>query len=39
MGDNIDTVSKNTETLVDAIKEVGLQINVGKTTYMLLARH
>jgi hypothetical protein len=25
LGDNIDTVKKNTETLVDASKEVGLQ--------------
>jgi hypothetical protein len=30
---------KNTETLIDAIKEVGLEINVGKTKYMLLSHH
>jgi hypothetical protein len=28
LGDNIDTVKKNTETLIDASKEVGLEINV-----------
>jgi hypothetical protein len=39
LGDNIDTVKKNTETLIDASKEVGLEINVVKTKYMLLSRH
>jgi hypothetical protein len=28
-----------TETLTDASKEVGLEINVDKTMYMLLSRH
>jgi hypothetical protein len=27
LGDNIDTIKKNTETLIDAGKEVGLEIN------------
>jgi hypothetical protein len=39
LGDNIDTINKNTETLTDASKEVGLEINVEKTKYMLLSRH
>jgi hypothetical protein len=30
-GDNTDNIKKNTETLIDAIKEVGLEINVEKT--------
>jgi hypothetical protein len=38
LGDNIDTVKENTETLIDASKEVGLEINVGETKYMLLSR-
>jgi hypothetical protein len=32
MGDNVDTIKKNTETLIDANKEVGLKINVDKTS-------
>jgi hypothetical protein len=36
LGDNIDTIKKNTETLIDARMEVGLEINVEKTKYMLL---
>jgi hypothetical protein len=39
LGDNIDTVKKNTETLIDASKEVGLEINVEKTKCMFLPCH
>jgi hypothetical protein len=39
LGDNIDTIEKNTETLIDASKEVGLEINEEKTKYMLLSCH
>jgi hypothetical protein len=39
LGDNINTVKKNTETLIDASKKVGLEINAEKTKYMLLCRH
>jgi hypothetical protein len=39
LGDNIDTIKKNTKTLIDASKEVGLEINVEETKYMLLSRH
>jgi hypothetical protein len=37
--DNIDTIKKNTEALIAASKEVGLEINVEKTKYMLLSRY
>jgi hypothetical protein len=39
LGDNIDTITKNTETLIDASKEVGLDVNARKTKYMLLYYH
>jgi hypothetical protein len=39
LGDNKDTIKKNTETLIDASKEGGLEINAEKTKYMLLSRH
>jgi hypothetical protein len=32
LGDNIDTIKKNNEHLIDASKEVGLEINVEKTS-------
>jgi hypothetical protein len=39
LGDNIDTIKKNMETLIDASKEVGLEVNTEKTKYMLLSCH
>jgi hypothetical protein len=39
LGDNIDTVKKNKEAVIDAYKEVVLEINVEKTKYILLPRH
>jgi hypothetical protein len=38
LGGNIGTVDKNTETLIDASKEVGLEVNVEKTKCMLVSR-
>jgi hypothetical protein len=35
----MDAIKKNIETLTDACKEVGLEINLKKTKYMLLSRH
>jgi hypothetical protein len=39
LGDNIDTIKKDTETLIDASKEVGLDINIEKASicYCLVA--
>jgi hypothetical protein len=38
LGDNIDTIT-NTQTLIDASKELGLEVNTEKTKYKLLSRH
>jgi hypothetical protein len=37
--DNINTIKKNTVTLIDVSKEVGLEVNTDKTKYVLLHRH
>jgi hypothetical protein len=39
LGDNIDNMRENTKTLIDASKEVGPEISVKETKYMLLSRH
>jgi hypothetical protein len=39
VGGNIDTIKKNTETLIGASKDVDLEVNAEKTKYMLLSRH
>jgi hypothetical protein len=38
LGENVGTVQKNTEALLDAGKEVGLEVNSKKTKYMLMSR-
>jgi hypothetical protein len=39
LGNNIDAIKKNMETLIDASKEVGLEVNTANTKYVLLSRH
>jgi ribosomal protein S2 len=39
LGDSVYTIKKNTQTLFDAGKEVGLEVNTEKTKYMLLSHH
>jgi hypothetical protein len=39
LGDNIDTIKRNTETLIGASNEVDLEVNTEKSKYMLLSPH
>jgi hypothetical protein len=38
VGENIDTIQKNTKALLYSSKEVGLEVNPEKTKYMLVSR-
>jgi hypothetical protein len=38
VGENVDTLQKNPEVLLDASKEVGLEMNPDRTKYMLVTR-
>jgi hypothetical protein len=38
VAENIDTIQRNTKALLDARKEVGLEVNPEKTKYMLVSR-
>jgi hypothetical protein len=38
LGENVDTIQKSTEALLDTSKEVGLELNPEKTKYILMSR-
>jgi hypothetical protein len=38
VGENIGTIQKNAKALLDASKEVGLEVNPEKTKYLLVSR-
>jgi hypothetical protein len=39
LGDNINIIKENAETLSGAIGDVGLEINIEKTKYMIMSHH
>ena len=39
LGDNIDALQSNTNILVEACDEIGLQVNVQKTKYKITSRN
>jgi hypothetical protein len=39
LGDSTNTMKDNTETLLEASRDVGLEINAEKTKYMIMSHH
>jgi hypothetical protein len=39
LGDNIDAIKKNIQTIIDVCNEVSLEVNAEKTSFMLMSHH
>jgi anthranilate/para-aminobenzoate synthase component II len=39
LGDSINTIKENSETLVESSKDISLEINAEKTKYMIMSPH
>jgi hypothetical protein len=39
LSDNVNTVKENTEALIEASRDIGLEINTEKTKYIIMSRY